>query len=71
MTMELLARLELSRVALSATFQVGHLVLKWRSSLVRITLDPKAPEQSGALFNVSVKLDTLGQISELLLNANK
>lgn len=71
MTMELLARLELSRVALSATFQVEHLVLKWRSSLVRITLDPKAPEQSGALFNVAVKLDTLGQISELLLNATK
>ncbi len=71
MTMELLARLELSRVALSATFQVEHLVLKWRGSLVRITLDPKAPEQSGALFNVAVKLDTLGQISELLLNATK
>jgi CheY-like chemotaxis protein len=71
MTMELLARLELSRVALLPTFQVSHLVLKWRSSLVRITLDPKAPEQSGALFNVAVKLDTSGQISELLLTATK
>lgn len=71
MTMELLARLELSRVALSGTFQVEHLILKWRSSLVRITLDPKAPEQSGALFNVAVKLDTSGQISELVLNATK
>lgn len=71
MTMELLARLELNRIALSTTFQVSHLVLKWRSSLVRITLDPKAPEQSGALFNVAVKLDTSGQISELLLTATK
>jgi hypothetical protein len=69
--MQLLARLELSRVALSGTFQVEHLVLKWRSSLVRITLDSKAPEQSGALFNAAVKLDTLGQISELLLNATR
>jgi DNA-binding response OmpR family regulator len=67
MTMELLARLELGRVTLSPTFQVAQLILKWQSSLVRVTLDPKAPEESGAMFNVSVKLDTLGRISELLL----
>jgi len=68
MTMELSARLEVGRVALSPTFQIAHLVLKWRSSLVRVTLDPKTPEHSGAIFNVAVKLDTLGRISELLLN---
>jgi hypothetical protein len=66
--MELLARLELGRVTLSPTFQVAQLILKWQSSLVRVTLDPKAPEESGAMFKVSVKLDTLGRISELLLN---
>jgi len=71
MTMELLARLELGCVALSPTFQVAQLILKWQSSLVRVTLDPKAKEESGAMFNVSVKLDTLGRISELLLNPAK
>ena len=50
MTMELFARLELDGVALSSTFQVAHLTLKWCTSAVRVTLDPKAPEQSGAEF---------------------
>lgn len=69
MTMELLAHLEMGGVQLSPTFQVAQLTLKWRTSAVRVTLDPKAPEQSGAGFDVSaVKLDGSGRIAELLLN---
>ena len=69
MTMELLAHLEMGGVELSPTFQVAQLLLKWRTSAVRVTLDPKAPEQTGAGFDVSaVKLDGSGRIAELLLN---
>ena len=69
MTMELLAQLEMGGVELSPAFQVAQLILKWRASAVRVTLDPKAPEQSGASFDVSaVKLDGSGRIAELLLN---
>lgn len=69
MTMELLAHLEMSGVELSSSFQVAQLMLKWRTSVVRVTLDPKAPEQSGASFEASsVKLDSSGRIAELFLN---
>ena len=71
MTMELCANLELSGVVLSSTFQVAHLMLSWRNSAVRITLDPKAPAPSGAGFNVAVKLDNVGRIAELVLNPAK
>lgn len=69
MTMELFAQLELSAVELSPTFQVAQLILNWNSSEVRLTLNPKAPEQSAAKFDLRVlKLDDAGRISELLLN---
>jgi hypothetical protein len=69
MTMELFAQLELSAVELSPTFQVAQLILNWNSSEVRVTLNPKAPEQSAAKFDLRVlKLDDAGRISELLLN---
>lgn len=72
MTMELLAQLEMGGVELSSTFQVAQLVLKWQSSAVRITLNPKAPERNGAAFQASsVILDNNGRIAELLLSPIK
>ena len=72
MTMELLAKLEMGGVELSSTFQVAQLVLKWQSSAVRITLNPKAPERNGASFQASsVVLDKSGRIAELLLSPIK
>lgn len=72
MTMELIAQLEMGGVELSSTFQVAQLVLKWQSSAVRITLNPKAPERNGATFQASsVVLDKNGRISELLLSPVK
>jgi hypothetical protein len=68
MTIELLALLDLSSVQLSPTFQVAQLILSWRSSKVRVTLDPKSAHKSGATFEtVEVKLDGAGRIAELLL----
>ena len=72
MTMELFAHLELDAVELSANFQVAQLILNWTSSSVRVTLNPKAPEQSAAKFAMRVlKLDDSGRISELLLSPIK
>jgi DNA-binding response OmpR family regulator len=72
MTMELLAHLEVAQVELSATFELAQLILKWRTNEVRVTLNPKAPEQSAARFEASaVKLDGSGRIAELLLNPIK
>jgi DNA-binding response OmpR family regulator len=69
MTMELLAHLELAAAELSPTFQVARLILKWRTNLVHVTLDPKA---SGARFEIAaVKLDQSGRIAELLLRPAK
>jgi DNA-binding response OmpR family regulator len=69
MTMELFAHLELSWVELSATFQVAQLILNWNTHAVRVTLNPKAPEQSAAKFEMRVlKLDDSGRIGELLLS---
>lgn len=69
MTMELFAHLELSSVELSASFQVAQLILNWNTNAVRLTLNPKAPEQSAAKFELRVlKLDDSGRISELLLS---
>jgi len=69
MTMELFAHLELDAVELSASFQVAQLILNWNTNAVRVTLNPKAPEQTAAKFEMRVlKLDDSGRISELLLN---
>jgi len=72
MMLQIIARLELAGVKLSLAFQVAELVLKWRTNLVRVTLDPKAPEESGAVFELgAVQLDNSGRIVELLLNPVK
>ena len=69
MTMELFAQLELSSVELSGNFQVSQLILNWNTASVRVTLNPKAPEQSAAKFDLRVlKLDDAGRIAELLLS---
>jgi CheY-like chemotaxis protein len=72
MTMELRAHLELNAVELTPTFQVAQLLLNWNTNVVRVTLNPKAPEQSAAKFELRVlKLDDSGRIAELLLNPTK
>jgi DNA-binding response OmpR family regulator len=72
MTIQLLAHLELAAVELSPTFQVAQLILKWRTNAVRVTLNPKAAEQSGANFAATaVKLDNSSRIAELFLNSTK
>jgi len=72
MMLQIIARPELAGVKLSPSFQVGELVLKWRTNAVRVTLDPKAPEEAGAMFELSaVQLDNAGRIVELLLNPVK
>ena len=71
MTMQLLAHLDLAGVELSPTFQVSHVVLKWRGSRVRVTLSSKATggDAQGAEFEITVvQLDPDGRITELLLN---
>jgi DNA-binding response OmpR family regulator len=69
MTMELFAHLELSAVELTSNFQVAQLILNWRTNAVRVTLNPKAPEQTAAKFEMRVeKLDSSGRIAELLLS---
>ena len=68
MTMELLAYLELNAVELTPNFQVAQLILNWPNNAVRVTLNPKAPEQSAAQFQMRVeKLDNSGRIAEVLL----
>ena len=68
MTMELVAHLPISAVELSSAFQLAELLLQWRTNIVHITLNPKAPEESGASFNIiQVLLDPSGKIAELLL----
>ena len=72
MTMELLAHLELSAVELTQNFQLAQLILDWPTSAVRVTLNPKAPAQTAAKFEMRVeKLDGHGHITEVLLNPIK
>ena len=72
MMLQIIAHLELAGVKLSLAFQVAELLLKWRTNTVRVTLDPKALEESGAIFEMSaVQLDNSGRITELLLNPLK
>src|SRR5207248_7793785 len=54
MTMEMFAHLELDAVELSTNFQVAQLVLNWNTNAVRVTLNPKAPEQSAARYEMRV-----------------
>jgi DNA-binding response OmpR family regulator len=71
MTMQLLAQLDLGGVELSTTFQVSHVILKWRSDRVRVTLSSNATAgdlQSAAFEIAVVQLDPRGRISELTLN---
>jgi len=69
MTMELFANLDLEAVKLSPSFQVAQLILNWKTNAVRVTLNPKASEQTAAKFEMRVaKLDDAGRIAELLLN---
>lgn len=69
MTIELFAHLELNSVELSATFQVSQLILNWNTNHVRVTLNPKALEQTAAKFEMRVeKIDNAGRIGELLLS---
>ena len=72
MTMELRAHLELNAVELTPGFQVAQLILNWSTNMVRVTLNPKAPEQTAARFDLRVlKLDDSGRIAELLLSPTK
>lgn len=72
MTIELRAHLELNAVELTPSFQVAQLILNWSSDVVRVTLNPKAPEQTAARFGLRVlKLDDSGRIAELLLSPIK
>ncbi len=72
MTMELRAHLELNAVELTPSFQVAQLILNWNTTAVRVTLNPKAPEQTAAKFELRVlKLDDSGRIAELLLQPSK
>lgn len=72
MTMELRAHLELNAVELTPSFQVAQLILNWSTNAVRVTLNPKAPEQTAAKFALRVvKLDQSGRIAELLLQPSK
>ncbi len=72
MTVELFAHLELDAVELSASFQVAQLILNWNTNNVRVTLNPKAPEQSAAKFEMRVlKTDQSGRIAELLLSPQR
>jgi hypothetical protein len=70
--MELRAHLELNAVDLTPGFQVAQLILNWNTNVVRVTLNPKAPEQTAARFDLRVlKLDDSGRIAELLLSPTK
>ena len=72
MTMELRAYLELNAVELTPGFQVAQLILNWSTTAVRVTLNPKAPEQTAAKFELRVlKLDDSGRVAELLLQPSK
>lgn len=74
MTMHLLAHLELAGVELSTSFQLAQLVLKNRSTTVRVTLssDAVAQEQTGVFCETSaVRLDQSGKIAEMLLKPLK
>jgi hypothetical protein len=70
--MALRAHLELDAVELTPSFQVAQLILNWSTNAVRVTLNPKTPEQTAAKFELRVlKIDASGRIAELLLLPSK
>jgi DNA-binding response OmpR family regulator len=74
MTMHLLAHLELAGVELSTSFQLTQLVLKSRSTTVRVTLssDAVGQEQTGVFCETAgVRIDEAGRIAEMLLKPLK
>ncbi|HEV2095806.1 MAG TPA: response regulator, partial [Chthoniobacterales bacterium] len=71
MRMQLRARLELTGVELSPTFQLAQLILKATGESVRVSLDSNAGENEGAIFqSATVRLDSDAQIAEILLDPN-
>jgi hypothetical protein len=71
MTLQMVANLELAGVELSPTFEISQLVLKNRSRVVRVTLNPQmAGQESNATVceTLSVGLDHAAHITELVLN---
>ena len=71
MTMQLLAHLEIAEVELSPSFQIAQLVLKSRSSTVRVTLRSQVSGQENAgatCETTAIRLDQSARIAELLLN---
>ncbi|MBV9618658.1 MAG: response regulator [Verrucomicrobia bacterium] len=69
MIMQLSAQLELNAVELTQNFQVAQLILNWPATAVRVSLNPKAPEQTAAKFDMLVeKLDSSGRIAQVLLS---
>ena len=72
MTVKLIAHLELAGVQLSQAFQVEQVTLKWSSNMVRVTLNPKAPEATAARFKItSVMLSEGNRLAELVLDPVK
>jgi DNA-binding response OmpR family regulator len=72
MTVELIAHLKLAGVKLAPTFQVAQLTLRWRTNVVRVTLNPKAPEATAARFEITgVTLNEDRQLAELVLDPVK
>ncbi|HET9417778.1 MAG TPA: response regulator [Chthoniobacterales bacterium] len=72
MTVKLVAQLELAGIQLSQTFQVEQLALKWPSNIVRVTLNPKAPDATGARFAITaVTLSEGNRLKELVLDPVK
>jgi DNA-binding response OmpR family regulator len=74
MTMHLLAHLELGGVELSTNFQLTQLVLKARSTTVRVTLssDAVGQEKTGVFCETAaVRVDQNGRIAEMLLKPLK
>ncbi|MBA2586338.1 MAG: hypothetical protein H0U99_07625 [Chthoniobacterales bacterium] len=69
MRMQLRARLELTGVELSPTFQLAQIILKATGESVRVSLDSNAGENAGAVFqSATVLLDRDAQIAEILLD---
>jgi DNA-binding response OmpR family regulator len=72
MTVKLIANLELAGIQLSQTFQVEQLAVKWPSNIVRVTLNPKAPQATAARFEItSVTLGERNRLIELVLDPVK
>jgi CheY-like chemotaxis protein len=71
MTVKLIAQLELAGIQLSQTFQVEQLALKWSSNIVRVTLNPKAPEATAARFEITGVTLKGSRLADLVLDPVK